>query len=69
MRAELQASLFRAQGELERLLRSELGGSPLEAQEAQSYRKVRGVVANQYAYQATASASSINKVLAKLPGA
>lgn len=69
MRAELQASLFKAPGELERLLKSELGGSPLEAQEAQSYRKVRGVVANQYAYQATASASSINQVLAKLPGA
>ncbi|NBO79214.1 MAG: hypothetical protein EBV27_06270, partial [Actinobacteria bacterium] len=68
MRAEAQAKLFRAPGHLEHLLKSELGGAPLTAEEAAQFRKITGVVGNQYAYQGTAIASSVNRVLSKLPG-
>ena len=67
MRAEEQARIFRA-GQLERLLLSELGGAPMTPEQAASFRGITGVVANQFAYQATAIAKPINQVLAKLPG-
>ena len=67
MRAEDQAKLFRT-GQLEKLLLSDLGGAPMTSREAAAFRNITGVVANQFAYQATAIAKPVNQVLAKLPG-